>query len=308
MTADIAVGLNAVGISLINQSLLTTSVTGVVGNTLDFAPSVNVSDFLDSGLPYYIEVISGPSNGERFDVDVSASLLGSSNSVVVDTSSSNNTADFSEISSDLQDATISVMQHITIAQLQSFVNGELTGNNNPALADQISFFDNAINGYVSVFLRGDGVTWRRVGTTIVANNDSVVPGRGFFFIKRNNPVSLISTGSVRMNSFALNLDSGLQLVSTPFPIPLSPAQIGATSANGWVGNNNPSLADNIAVFDPTTNGYVSFFLRGDGVTWRRAGTTTNVTEDAFMLPNQSFFIIRNNPDDYLFVNPFTTNL
>lgn len=308
VTADIAVGLNAVGISLINPSLLTTTVTSVVGNRLELLSTVNTSELLDVNLPFYVEFTSGQLVGERFDLDVSATVQENGNFLIVDISSSNNTAVFSEISSELSGATFNLIQHLTVAQVQSFASDDLTGNNNPALADQLSFFDNAINGYVSVFLRGDGVTWRRFGTTIVANNDPIAPGRGFFFNKRDNPITLICTGSVRMNSFALNLDSGLQLASTPFPIPLSPAQLGATAANGWVGSNNPSLADNIAIFDQAINGYITFFLRGDGVTWRRLGTTIEVTEEAFMLPNGSFFIFRGEPDNYLFVNPFANNL
>lgn len=308
MTADIAVGLNSVGISLINPPVFSSTVSNSNGNTLFINTDLDIGSLLDANIPYYIEVISGTAIGERFDLDVSETINSGLNSIVLDILNPNNTTSFDAVVDDLLGVSIRLIPHTTISQVQSSIVGELVGNNNPALADQISFFDNSTNGFISVFLRADGVTWRRVGTPILANLDTIAPGQGFFFIKRNNPVSLVISGNVRLNAFAQNLESGLQLVSTPFPIPLSPNMLGASSANGWVGNNNPSLADNIAVFDPVTNGYITYFLRGDGVTWRIAGSPTNVSDEAFMLPNQSFFIIRNNPDNFLFLPPFSPDL
>lgn len=53
----------------------------------------------------------------------------------------------------------------------NFLNtSELTGNNSFASADRISVYDANLQTFVTYFLRGDGVTWRKIGETTSQNN------------------------------------------------------------------------------------------------------------------------------------------
>ena len=56
------------------------------------------------------------------------------------------------------------------------------------------------------------------------------------------------------------------------------------------GNNNYTLADNILIYDINVNAFLTYFLRGDGVTWRRAGSVT--TENNTIIPNNSIITLK----------------
>jgi hypothetical protein len=55
------------------------------------------------------------------------------------------------------------------------------------------------------------------------------------------------------------------------------------------GNNNFSLADQIVIYDININGFVVYFLRGDGVTWRRTGSVSS--ENNTIIPNNSIIAL-----------------
>jgi hypothetical protein len=89
------------------------------------------------------------------------------------------------------------------------------------------------------------------------------------------------------------------------PVDVTAASLGGTVANGWTGNNSASLADQIQVYNPDTSGYDAYFLRGDGTTWRKVGTTTTVTS-AVATSAQAFFVSRKTADSSnILVNPIT---
>lgn len=142
-----------------------------------------------------------------------------------------------------------------------------------------------------------------MGTTQTANKTPIPPGVGVFFEKKGSPATLVEVGSVRVNDFALKYSVGDQLLAPGFPIAVSPASLGATSTNGWTGNNSQSSADRVSVYNPSLGGYDSFYLRGDGATWRKVGTTTVVTSTDLVQPSQAYFVSRKTSDSVTLVNP-----
>ena len=304
VTATVSVGLNPLAVTLLNTDLTRTAATGLSGNSVTLSGQTNVGSLLTAGEPYYLEVYSGSLKGDRFDVDTAATIAAANGTVVLDAGSANNTYAVGSIGAALDNATVALRKHVTIEQLQSTASAALVGNNNQALADQIQFFSTADNAYVSYYLRGDGTTWRKVGTVQAANKIPIPSGTGVFVDKKTSGVSFTMTGGVRNNDFAQPWKAGSQLVAPGYPIDTTPAGLGGTASNGWVGNNNQALADQIQVFDPQANAYNAYFLRGDGTTWRKVGTVTTVTTSNVATASQSFFVQKANANsNNVVVNP-----
>lgn len=303
-TVSVPAGLSTAGFPLLNPDLAKTSATSLTGAALALSGQSNVGSLLSANEPYYVEVYSGALKGDRFDVDTAATIAAGNGTVVLNTGSANNTYPAASIANQLDNATVALRKHITLEQVQQMSSAPLVGNNSSASADQVQFYDNATQGYASFFLRGDGITWRKVGTTTVANKTPIPPGTGVFISKQGSSVTLTASGTVRANDFANPLQAGLQLHAAPFPLDVTPASLGGTAANGWVGNNSSASADQIQVYNSATLGYDSYFLRGDGTTWRKVGTTTSVTSNNVATSGQAFFISRQAADNNnVLVNP-----
>ena len=301
---SVPAGLSTAGFPLLNSDLVKSSASSVSGNAVTLSGESNVGAKLASGEPYYVEVYSGSLKGDRFDVNTAATITAANGTVVLDSASANNTYAVASIASQLDGATVALRKHITIEQVQAMASTALVGNNSAAAADQIQFYDSTAGAYVGYFLRGDGVTWRKVGTVTTANKTAIPPGTGVFISKQGSAVELTSTGIVRQNDFAQPYVAGLQLKAPAYPIELSPSSIGATAANGWTGNNSATAADQIQVYNPTAGAYDGYFLRGDGTTWRKVGTVTTVTASNLVASGQGYFVSRNSPSaESILINP-----
>jgi hypothetical protein len=305
-TITVPVGLSTAGFPLLNPDVLKVSTTTLTGAALALEGQTNVGALLSSVEPYYIEVYSGTLKGDRFDVDVAATIAAANGNVVLNSASLNNTLLFSSVGSNLNGATVALRKHITIEQVQGMASSPLVGNNNASSADQIQFYDNVSAAIAAYFLRADGITWRKVGTTDVANKIPIPSGVGVFFSKKTGVATLTAVGNVRLNDFSVPYRLGLQLAASGVPIDVTPTSQGGTAANGWTGNNNPSSADQIQVYNPAVSAFDSYFLRGDGTTWRKVGTTDAVTTTVVATSGQAFFVSRKTADSSnILVNPVT---
>jgi hypothetical protein len=303
-TISVPTGLSTAGFPLLNADLVKTAVTSLSGNSIQLGGQSNVGSLLSATEPYYVEVYSGALKGDRFDVDTAATISAANGSVVINPSSLNNTYVAASIANQLDGATVALRKHITLEQVQQMASAPMVGSNTASAADQIQFYDNATQGYASFFLRADGVTWRKVGTTAVANKTPIPAGAGVFISKQGSQVTLTSSGIVRANDFANPLKAGLQLQAPAFPLDVTPASLGGTVANGWTGNNTAASADQIQVYNPSTAGYDAYFLRSDGTTWRKVGTTTAVTSNTVATSGQAFFVSRQAADNNsVLINP-----
>ena len=166
---------------------------------------------------------------------------------------------------------------------------QLSGNNNPAGADQIIKWNPTTQSYVQYYKRASG-EWRKVGETNLTT-DTVSPGECFFIRNaRTTNQTVYLMGEVPDSFTAVTTTvagvPGLQMVSYSYPVEVSITNMSLFSTA--VKNNNPAGADQILKWNPTTQSYVVYYVRSTG--WRKVGETTNTTDK--MAPGEGFFYLR----------------
>ena len=303
VTKAIPTGLSSVGISLVNPDMAVALASANTTSTITLTGIPNAGAALTAGFPFYIEAVSGVLEGERFDVDVVATIASSSSVVTILPSSVNNTLALT--TNALVGTQFAIRRHVTLAQVQSFFSSPLVGNASPGSADQIWILNSAGTGFTQYFLRNDLTTWRlTTGTVNVANTVFIPPGTGFIVQKRNTANSLVAVGSVRVNDFSMPLGSGISFRAPAYPVSYSPASLGGTIANGWTGNISPGSADQLRVLNTAGAGFDSYFLRNDGTTWRLSTGTTNVASNLLFNYDSGFLVSRRLSDtNYILVSP-----
>jgi len=287
---SIPVGLSTVGVSLLNPDILKSTATSLAGNVLTVSGQSNVGGLLTSGEPYYIEVYSGSLKGDRFDVDTAATISAANGTLILNGSSANNTFAVGSIGTGLNSQTVALRKHVTLSQIQGMCSPALAGNNNSALADQILVFANGT--FVTYSLRGGNLEWRKSGETVNYAKLAIPPGSGIMLSKRGSATTLTETGGVRQNDFAVPMIRGLQFMAPSVPTDRSVASFGMVpNTNGWVGNNNSALADQLLVF--SGGSFVTYSLRADGQL-RKSGDTTDYKLANLLSSGSAYIFKRNN--------------
>lgn len=289
----VPVGLTAAGLPFLNPTLFSGAVSGVSGNTVNLGSGVsNVGSLLTSGEPYYIEVYSGPLKGDRFDVDTAGTISAANTTLLLNASSENNTLAVASIGSDLNGANIVLRKHFTLSQVQGLFSTTLVASANPLLADQVNVFSSS-GAFVAYFLRSAS-EWRKAGDTANYSKLPIPPGSGILLNKKGSTTELTVTGAIRQNDFATPYKSGLQFLAPSVPVDRTPIQIGMIpGTNGWVGNLNPLLADQISILE--NGAFVAYSLRPDG-TIRKSGSTTNFNATALLNGSTAYLVKRQNAD------------
>jgi hypothetical protein len=155
---------------------------------------------------------------------------------------------------------------------------------------------------VTYYLRSDGVTWRKAGSTTDFSGMIIPPDQSVMLQMRSGAKELRQEGLIRNNAFRINIKAGIQAAATGFPDSLSPVEFGATTnllvpqLTTWVGSNQQSQADGILVFDPSRGSFVTYYLRADGFTWRASGSTVDLSASKFLKPDSIIMVKRRNPD------------
>lgn len=311
INADVPAGLSGFSFPLIEKELLSSTIAmndaaNVAGRNLQyvvFISSTPPADGLSAGGRYYLEITSGPREGDRFEVDQALTAAATPGVLVIDLASTNTT--FSGLTKDmLLGATASIRPHVTLAKIQAMFDPPLVGNNNLSLADSLLVF-NATSA-ITYYLRADGVTWRKAGTTTDFSTMVIPPDQGVMLQLRSGAKALCHQGVVRGNAFRINFKPGLQPSATGFPASLSPVEFGAIGnpvipQAGWIGSNVQSQADGIMVFDQAKGSFTSYYLRSDGLTWRTSGSVSDQS-GAKILRHDSFFMVkRQNADDQMLI-------
>ena len=302
----IPVGLSAIGLPLLNPDLLKSSVQSLTGTTVSFGTGIsNVGSLLTAGEPYYIEVYSGSLKGDRFDVDTAATITASNGTLILNSSSKNNTFPVASIGSSLDNSTIALRKHFTLSQVQTLFASPLVANNNPTLADQVSVFDSSGGSFTAYSLRASpSGEWRKSGDSANYAKLAIAPGSGILVNKRSTATELVATGAVRQNDFAMPLVKGLQFFAPSVPVNRSAAGFGMVpNTNGWVGNNNPTLADQIYIMQ--SGSFTAYSLRADGQL-RKSGDSTNYNASELLTSDSGFLIKRNNANSDLIENQLVT--
>jgi hypothetical protein len=305
VTVEIQPGLNSLGFSLLKEPVLSTTVTSNTSGQLTLSTSPNFSNLLTEGKFYYVEVASGNLEGERFEVDVNLTRYGNGSVFLIPNSPLNST---NLIANSLTNERVIVREHLTLGDLTAKFMPALNGSNNANVADQIILQDPISKALRTYYLRGNGIEWWLTDGSSSANSTVIPPNAGVFVRKHQGASTFTTHGQVRNNNFALPFGVGFNLVSIGWPIAASPSSIGATGANGWVGSNNPALADQLMVLNPQTRTIATYYLRGNGLNWRAIGGAANLENQAIIEPGASVLVKRTNADNnYVLINPIQNN-
>jgi hypothetical protein len=311
INADVPTGFSGFSFPLIEKEILSSTIVmndaaGVAGRNLQYVVFISdapPADGLVAGGKYYLEITSGAREGDRFEIDQALTAAATPGVLVIDLGAANST--FSGLTKDmLLGAKASIRPHVTLAKIQGMFDPPLVGNNNLSLADSLLVFNTTSS--TTYYLRADGVTWRKSGSTSDFKDMVIPPDQGVMLQMKSGAKSLTHQGVVRGNNFRINLKPGLQASATGFPASLSPVQFGAVAnpafpQAGWVGSNIQSQADGIMVFDQAKGSFTSYYLRSDGSTWRTSGSTTDQAGTKFMRPDSFFMVKRQNADDQMVV-------
>jgi hypothetical protein len=315
VTKTINVGLNSVAVTLLNPDLVVASASANTASSITLTGVTNVGSLLTNTTPpalptpYYIEAISGPLEGERFDVDTAATISAGNSTVVLSTSSTNNT--FSLSSGNAVGSKFALRKHVTFAQVQSMFSSQLVSNTSAASADQIWLLNSAGTNFQQYFLR-DQSTWRLVGASTNVKDTPIPAGVGFILRKMGSANTMVSTGGVRVNDFSMPMPIGLSFKAPGYPISFSPSSLGGTSSNGWTSNNSAASADQLRVL--SGGNFTSYFLRTSatlpntvqGTEWRQVGSTTNVASSLLFTFDSGFLVSRKSADsNYILTSPIS---
>jgi hypothetical protein len=179
----------------------------------------------------------------------------------------------------------------TISTVFNFL--ELVGSSSSSNADLITITTNGVGKaywYKNSGLGGTG--WREVSAgntnqanTVINVNDLI------YFTPRSLKEISVGSGAIIQRYYNgnsnLNRTGLYSLISTgSYIFSRGSNNTIATFSNSseFVGNNNQALADRISIKGPGELAFISYYLRGDGVTWRRVG----------LIATQNDTIIQNN--------------
>lgn len=308
MSATLAAGTNGLAFPLIAADVFTGLVASNSGNTLTFTTG-GVASALTAGTAYYLEVVSGPLEGERLDLLTADTLAAGGTVAKINLSASA----FSTVSSLTANALVGarcvIRPHLTLGRLQSQFSPGLTGNNNAGLADGVQLHG-VSTGWVSYTLRADGATWRAVGKTVDERNRIIPPDTSITVMLRSGARQWLHTGLVRTTAFRKNLVAGTQAFASGFPVAVSPVQLAAftdladPAGIRWVGSAS-GTADRLHLVGP--GGAITVhYLDADGITWRTAASAGDTSTQAIVPAAGATLVTRTNPDAaYLVIRPFS---
>ena len=293
---------------LIAEDAFVGTVESNTASAVTFAHASDVGALLTPGAPYYLEVLTGALQGERFDVDVAATIAGEG-AVELKLGPGSLSTRPALAGGALVGARGAIRPHLTLARLQSSFRPGLRGRDLFLLADGVWVFENGDLAFY--FLRADGATWNRVGSAGDYRGQVIAPDVSVLVEAKSAAQSWVQAGKVRTNPFRKNLAVGFQAFASGFPVDLSPAQVrafvdpAAPTATRWNGSNAAVLADQIELLFRPGRPLDVFYLRGDGITWRALTGSANVAADPLIGATGMVLVRRKNADPgYLVPVPF----
>jgi len=212
-----------------------------------------------SGASYYIEVVTGDNEGQRFDISgtLGTTMTLSNDSGLCGIASPNNTLTGTP-PANLQGDSVAVHMHRTLATL--FPMDVLTANADPSLADQVTLWNGSTFDCYYLDDESGTLKWVLAGdaTRTDAGDTVVPPGHGSYVTSRTIK-TLTAYGQVRENAFVRPLCQGDNLVSGGYPVTQTPAGRDMTLANGFTGSPDYKFADQFLIWrGDNTTGTVSY--------------------------------------------------
>ena len=300
-TKTISPGLNSVGLPLLKSDLVKTTATSVTGNSILLSGETNFGAKLNSAKSYYVEVYSGTLKGDRFDVDVAGSIVAANGGVVVNPSSGNNTMPVASIGTNLDNAIIAVREHITLADLDTYLSTPAVGNNSISLSDGVGFTESG--SLIFYNKKADG-TWKKVGNSADFSAKTIPPGVGVFIKKTGSAVTLTQVGNVRENDFARPLTTQLSLAAPAYPVDLTPVNLAIVpgiGATDWTGG---TVVTGDYVSKVESGSLIKYTLKADGSV-NKVGNSTDFKNTALFVGSEAQLVKRAKANaDLVEVKPF----
>lgn len=267
---------------------LRATVTGIAGSVLTLDADAEV---LNPGTSYYLEVISGPYEGHRFDV---ASVLENTLTLTSDADLCATSAPFNTLigapDNTLIGGDIVLRTHRTLDIL--FPTDLFLASSDAGSADQVTLFDGS--GNVCYWLYDDAGTprWVQAGDSNLLDQGGLIvpPGHGVWMTSRSNK-TLTSYGQVRENDFRRPLCAGFNAVTGGYPINQTAVGRQYSLANSFTGNADYVQADQFLIWNgdniPGRLGYQTHYLSSfyNPERWIKAADVFRVD-----VKNQSLFI------------------
>jgi hypothetical protein len=212
------------------------------------------SSMLTKGDEYYVEIISGEREGERFEVDEQASH---SAALVL-----------SSESSFAPDTRIALRPHWTVSSLLPMA--AFHGSRSPGTADRVMIFDAARQSYRVLWLLSADSNSRWIEEGAASSGDAgrivIHPGSAVLVHVRQGSVDLDWVGEVRGWKFRQELVKGSQLIGSVLPVPMSPSARGMTT--GFTASADTATADRINLWlgddTPGASGFRSLMFTDAG--------------------------------------------
>ncbi len=306
MTSSIAT--NTAGLAFpLSSDVFASRISANTASTLTFE-ATGLAAALTTGGKYYVEIVSGPLEGERFDLNTATTI--SSGIATLDLAAASNSTSNTLVVDVLAQARAVVRPHVTLAKLGAMFSPALVGNAANALADGVRIYGGPM-GQTTYYLRTDA-TWRSSPTSADQSALVIPPDSSVIMVLRSGSKQWSHLGAVRTNVFRKKLKTGIQSFATGFPLDLSAVQIGAfvdpleAATIRWTGSDTSSLADTLRVHDSASDTYKINYLRADGTSWYLTGGSTDLSATPF-LPAQGALLVGRQKADagYLIIRPFS---
>jgi hypothetical protein len=262
-----ATGARTFSMPLLRPSVFTGRVNTVSGREVVLPYMIT----LPAG-SHYLEAVSGPLAGQRFEIDAAAS---SGNTVALQDTAP----------SALADARVVIRPHHTLA--------DLLPPNVFSAEDRVLFFDTAANNFTTLVHGGDA--WLH---DVLSMNARPFAAHEAALVQVRGPgASLLFTGEVRAHGFTAPLVPGTQLIASGWPASIPAPVTGLRSGPA------PDTADRLRLWNgDTTTGasdYTSYYL--DNSTGTPLWQLQETANSSFAIPHSSFlpfhglFLIRETP-------------
>jgi hypothetical protein len=255
----------------------------------------------------YVEVVTGPFEGERLDLDLAATASAEGKVLVVAFGAGTHST-LANLGADaLAGARVVVRPHVTLARLQAMFSPALVGHANAKRADGVQLFENG--QWVRYSLRPDG-SWLRAGQGADVRDRVIPPDVSLFADLKSGAKRWVHHGVVRTNAFRKNLSVGLQAFASGFPVDLSPVQVGGfvdpeqLADQRWKGGEEHEVADWFERHAVSTPMPVNrYFLRADGTSWKRVNDNHTNYGSRPILGQTDALVLRRHQADPAYVIP-----
>lgn len=294
------------------EALFTGTIAAVTGQQIDLVGNgVDLDNFLSPGVSYYIEVISGDNEGDRFDVtSSSASSFVLTQAEGLHSVSGPYNTRTGALPANLAGDVVVLRRHWTLADI--FPVTKLGSANVQTESTDVQFYIGSNPWRIFwLYANGGSPAWVESGDVTLTNRAGVVvaPGQGLVVNNRTAATTLLAYGEVRTNDFIRPLNNSFNLVGGGYPINQSPNGSGGramSKANGFYGHTDFKQADSIFSWRLDTNpsgvGWDNTFLLDwptgspPALRWVRVGVNlgTSFDSNSFLLRNRAVQVVSKN--------------